>query len=211
MEDFYSGGDVRNTDRGVGLVPTSPIAEYENGDAIRERRDRLEGSVADDTITTEQDFVTDDKDEETDEDESEDLTGNGHIDHEHFQNGRMSRIDFHTDSFRDRSESPAYMVSHERGVSPRRPSLSEHVDWNWPPAFSSGRLATAPGHLMTPEHSGVSRMNEIINVDDDDDPSSDSYTTRGGNIQDEILHYQPEPSQDRASLGKSNFRILIPF
>ena len=46
--------------------------------------------------------------------------------------------------------------------SPSPPKFTSHVDWNWPPAFPAGRLASRPGHLQSPG------THEIVEISDDE-------------------------------------------
>lgn len=46
--------------------------------------------------------------------------------------------------------------------SPSPPKFTSHVDWNWPPAFPAGRLASRAGHLQSPG------MREIVEISDDE-------------------------------------------
>ncbi|KAF9819538.1 hypothetical protein IEO21_02002 [Rhodonia placenta] len=56
----------------------------------------------------------------------------------------------------------------DESESPPPPKFSHHVDWNWPPAFNSGRMASRAGHLQSP-HIGDGDVDEIIEISDDDE------------------------------------------
>lgn len=71
---------------------------------------------------------------------------------------------------------------HERVFESPQVSPLGHVDWNEPPAFGSGRSATAPGHLKTLSDAGTSSLRlassgaagsstepEVLVISDDDD------------------------------------------
>ncbi|EMD33123.1 hypothetical protein CERSUDRAFT_98729 [Gelatoporia subvermispora B] len=91
-------------------------------------------------------------------------------------------------------------IERGRSVSPR-PSLSTHVDWNWPPAFS-GRAATGPGHLVEGEgHVGVEY--EIFEISDEEEEEAKpeppiSESSRRSQAQDELSgpSAQGDSSQD---------------
>ena len=46
--------------------------------------------------------------------------------------------------------------------SPSPPKFMSHVDWNWPPAFPAGRLASRAGHLQSPG------THEVVEISDDE-------------------------------------------
>ena len=46
--------------------------------------------------------------------------------------------------------------------SPSPPKFTSHVDWNWPPAFPAGRLASRAGHLQSPG------THEVLEISDDE-------------------------------------------
>ncbi|KZT72327.1 hypothetical protein DAEQUDRAFT_809209 [Daedalea quercina L-15889] len=53
--------------------------------------------------------------------------------------------------------------------SPSPPKFTSHVDWNWPPAFPDGRLALRAGHLQGPEPQDETA--EIVEISDDEEES----------------------------------------
>ncbi|OBZ69949.1 hypothetical protein A0H81_10401 [Grifola frondosa] len=151
-EDFYSGGDVR-----------ADAAESVNAHALPGEEDESDTPVfipgVSDELKT-QDAQTLDAEasdhadvdvlehlyEDLDDDEIEEVVATGSPHHEEPQQER----------------------------SPPPTTLRNHVDWNWPPAFSSGRTATHSGHLEVSDEDEVP-IHEIVEIsDDEDDEGSDT-------------------------------------
>ncbi|CCL99195.1 uncharacterized protein FIBRA_01210 [Fibroporia radiculosa] len=79
--------------------------------------------------------------------------------------------------------------------SPPRPSFSSHVDWNWPPAFASGRIATGAGHLR------------ITGLYDDGDSPNEVYESNDAKIE-EVEMSAPIVAQSETSVEPAHFPEL---
>lgn len=80
--------------------------------------------------------------------------------------------------------SPSFSAPPDPSPPPPRPSLTGHVDWNWPPAFSLRNRAPQSGHL-------AGTGEEALDNSDEDDEEA-------------------EEVKRPAALGSSDLNVLLP-
>lgn len=151
-EDYYSGGDLRESDLRTRLPSPSHLtpAEEELIDFLTPDAGTPEGvshriggpEKSTEVRTDEPQFSLVDE-----------LYGDLEKD------ASLSRVDAALEHDDDAEEDQPLSGASD---SPSPPKFTSHVDWNWPPAFPAGRLASRPGHLQSPG------MRKVVEISDDE-------------------------------------------
>ncbi|TFY57401.1 hypothetical protein EVJ58_g7036, partial [Rhodofomes roseus] len=190
-EDYYSGGDIRESDLRTRLPSPSHLMPTEN-----ELAEFLTPDVGTPETPALQ-AVEPDGDREAEHSKAfmdelyADLVDE---DLEHMAHGAEVGPSAEGEAG-DRPDSPELGSTD----SPSPPKFMSHVDWNWPPAFPDGRMATRPGHLQSPELQDDSA--EIVEISDDE---AESHATPAA-VHAELTEERPDvPASPDAEAGEES-------
>lgn len=85
----------------------------------------------------------------------------------------------------------SYPTTDEGATSPPPPSFTAHVNWNWPPAFPTSRVADGPGHLQ----SVGDQVDEIVEISDDEEDTLQVLPT---GMRLEVTEHNHDGNENRA-------------
>ncbi|OCH89869.1 hypothetical protein OBBRIDRAFT_637923 [Obba rivulosa] len=200
-EDFYAGGELRDIHRLKGQLSPSRLTPDERP-SFEFNGDRPSGSVDDCIAAPLPEFAESSPRMSAERtamqlnDDSDILKGlyadldNTDLMQADLMNTDMLPQELWDEAVMSSQEGIGAMPTEHAPLTPPRPSLRTHVDWNWPPAFS-GRFATGPGHLgMDGGHAEA--VHEVFEISDDDEEDEESAEPVGDIHADELVKVDQE-------------------